>query len=109
MQQPPGVSNTSATLQGWIDHGPSMVRPAAAPHWLEATVVALRGATPARLSTNDPPALGVGARQAAVLVLIGGSADDGPEVVLLERARELHDHGGEVGFPGGGWEPGDAS
>ena len=30
-------------------------------------------------------------------------------VVLLERARELHDHGGEVGFPGGGWEPGDAS
>jgi 8-oxo-dGTP pyrophosphatase MutT (NUDIX family) len=86
-----------------------MARPEATPHWLEAMVSALRGATPAQLSTNDPPALGVGARQAAVLVLVGGSADEEPEVVLLERARELHDHGGEVGFPGGGWEPGDAS
>jgi 8-oxo-dGTP pyrophosphatase MutT (NUDIX family) len=44
-----------------------------------------------------------------VLVLISGSADSGPAVVLVRRGRQLRDHGGEVGFPGGGWEPGDAS
>jgi 8-oxo-dGTP pyrophosphatase MutT (NUDIX family) len=30
-------------------------------------------------------------------------------VVLVRRGRRLRDHGGEVGFPGGGWEPGDGS
>ncbi len=86
-----------------------MTRPDAAPHWLETMVAALAGASPADLSTNDPAAVDVSPRQAAVLILIGGSAEDGPTVVLLQRARQLRDHGGEIGFPGGGWEPLDAS
>ena len=86
-----------------------MTRPDATPHWLENMVAALAGAAPADLSTNDPAAVDVSSRQAAVLILIGGSAEHGPTVVLLERAHGLRDHGGEIGFPGGGWEPVDAS
>jgi 8-oxo-dGTP pyrophosphatase MutT (NUDIX family) len=86
-----------------------MTRPDATPRWLETMVAALADASPADLSTNDPAAVDVGSRQAAVLILIGGSAEEGPTVVLLERARGLRDHGGEIGFPGGGWEPVDAS
>jgi 8-oxo-dGTP pyrophosphatase MutT (NUDIX family) len=96
-------------LQDWIDQSHSMTRPEATPHWLETMVAALADAAPADLSTNDPAAVGLGSRQAAVLILLGGSAEDGPMVVLLERARGLRDHGGEIGFPGGGWEPADAS
>ncbi len=86
-----------------------MTCPDATPHWLEIMVAALADAAPADLSTNDPAAVGMGSRQAAVLILLGGSAEEGPTVVLLERARGLRDHGGEIGFPGGGWEPLDAS
>jgi 8-oxo-dGTP pyrophosphatase MutT (NUDIX family) len=96
-------------LQDWADRGPSRVHPGAAPGWIAPMIAALQLATPHQLSINDPPADSVGKRQAAVLVLISGSADTGPAVVLLRRARHLRDHGGEVGFPGGGWEPGDAS
>ena len=30
-------------------------------------------------------------------------------MVLVERARGLRDHPGEISFPGGGWEPDDTS
>src|ERR1700722_349722 len=105
----PQCSNSQILLQDWVECGPSRVHPDAAPDWLAPMVAALQLATPHQLSTNDPPAESVGGRQAAVLVLISGSADTGPTVVLLRRARQLREHGGEVGFPGGGWEPGDAS
>jgi 8-oxo-dGTP pyrophosphatase MutT (NUDIX family) len=41
--------------------------------------------------------------------LLGGHRTTGPEVVLLRRAPGLRDHPGEAAFPGGSWEPGDAS
>jgi 8-oxo-dGTP pyrophosphatase MutT (NUDIX family) len=105
----PRHSNYPILLRDWVDRGPSRVHPDAAPDCLTPMIAALRLATPQQLSTNDPPADGIGGRQAAVLVLLSGSADTGPAVVLVRRGRQLRDHGGEVGFPGGGWEPRDAS
>src|ERR1700744_631449 len=96
--------NYDILLQDWVDRGPSRVHPDAAPDWLTPMIAALQLATPQQLSINYPPADGVGRRQAAVLVLISGSAHSGPAVVLVRRGRQLRHHGGEVGFPGGGWE-----
>lgn len=57
------------------------------------------------------------ARRSAVLMLFGPSDDADPrrpitvdrtEVLLLERSRTLRHHPGQIGFPGGGLEPGDA-
>jgi 8-oxo-dGTP pyrophosphatase MutT (NUDIX family) len=47
------------------------------------------------------------ARTASVLVLLKDS-EDGPSVLLQQRAATLRHHPGEVAFPGGGTEPGDA-
>jgi 8-oxo-dGTP pyrophosphatase MutT (NUDIX family) len=56
--------------------------------------------------TADPSGAGV-ARRAAVLVLIVG-LDDPLQLVLFERSLEVADHKGEICFPGGSIEPGDA-
>ncbi|HZE39467.1 MAG TPA: CoA pyrophosphatase [Stackebrandtia sp.] len=53
-----------------------------------------------------PPA--DGGREAGVLILLG-SGDDGPDVVLTQRASSLRHHAGQPSFPGGVAEPGDAS
>jgi len=50
----------------------------------------------------DPP------RPAAVLVPIVAHRS-GPTVLLTERTAHLHDHAGQVAFPGGRTEPGDPS
>ena len=50
---------------------------------------------------------GVGGRTAAVLILIG-SSEAGPDIVFVERAHSMRSHPGQVAFPGGGAEPGDA-
>lgn len=42
-------------------------------------------------------------RAAAVLLLLG----DGPDLLLIERARELRAHAGQPALPGGGIEPQD--
>ncbi|MFJ4656370.1 NUDIX hydrolase [Nocardia sp. NPDC088792] len=57
------------------------------------------------------------AREAAVLVLFGGSPAADPDapgglpadadVLLTQRAATLRQHSGQVAFPGGGVEPGD--
>ncbi|MBD0321808.1 MAG: CoA pyrophosphatase [Aldersonia sp.] len=56
-------------------------------------------------------------REAAVLVLFGGSRDADPngpgglpvdaDVLLTQRASTLRQHSGQVAFPGGGADPGD--
>jgi 8-oxo-dGTP pyrophosphatase MutT (NUDIX family) len=50
---------------------------------------------------------GAGARAAAVLVLIGAGAQ-GPENLFVERSATLRTHAGQIAFPGGASDPGDA-
>jgi len=47
-----------------------------------------------------------GARQAAVLILLGGSRDF--DVVFIEKTHLLRSHAGQVAFPGGAVEEGDS-
>jgi 8-oxo-dGTP pyrophosphatase MutT (NUDIX family) len=86
-----------------------MVRLDETPDWLLPLISALRRAQPRQLSLNDSPASHIADRQAAVLILLAGTGADAAEVVLVERARGLRDHPGEISFPGGGWEPDDTS
>jgi 8-oxo-dGTP pyrophosphatase MutT (NUDIX family) len=51
---------------------------------------------------------GVGARKAAVLVLIG-QGPAGPEILFLERASTMRTHAGQIALPGGAADPGDPS
>lgn len=69
-------------------------------------VLAEPGAAPAR-----PPwdAVDPAARAAAVLVLIVPGRDGEAHVVLTERVDRGGHHAGEVSFPGGRSEPGDAT
>ncbi|MDR0849118.1 MAG: CoA pyrophosphatase [Propionibacteriaceae bacterium] len=48
-----------------------------------------------------------GGRDSAVLALLSLAPD--PDVVVTVRASGLRHHGGQLSFPGGGREPGDAS
>ena len=48
-----------------------------------------------------------GQRAAAVLILLS-QGDDGYEIVLVEKRPDLRHHAGQVAFPGGRIEPGDA-
>ncbi len=76
---------------------------AVTPGGLVQLVTALRTATPGQLNTNDPLAIRIADRQAAVLVLLKDTSS-GPEVVLLQRSSTLRNHPGEIGFPGGSRE-----
>ena len=49
---------------------------------------------------------GVGARPAAVLILIG-EGPEGPEILFVERAAAMRTHAGQIAFPGGAADPGD--
>ncbi|MFC4124252.1 NUDIX hydrolase [Nocardia rhizosphaerae] len=91
------------------------------PSWLHAairhggadaddTLAASRALRRAMSITGKP-------RQAAVLVLFGGSADADPagagglpadaDVLLTQRASTMRQHRGQVAFPGGAQDPGD--
>lgn len=52
---------------------------------------------------------GAGGRQSAVLMLFGPRTQGGEDVVLTQRAETLRTHAGQVSFPGGGVDRGDAS
>jgi 8-oxo-dGTP pyrophosphatase MutT (NUDIX family) len=96
-----------AVLADWL--AAAQVRSDSAPAWMAELVWGLASISPADLARNDPPATVIGMRQAAVLVLLGRDAATGPDVLLQQRAAGLRDHPGQVSFPGGGWEVGDAS
>lgn len=74
------------------------------PHWLQPLDAAL--SDPSRLSEIAAVRPGVGARAAAVLILIGAS-EAGPELVFVERALTLRKHAGQIAFPGGAADEGD--
>ncbi len=73
--------------------------------WLDRLTRAL--AEPSRLARVVALRPGVGARPAAVLILIG-EGPGGPEILLVERASTMRTHAGQIAFPGGAADPGDA-
>ncbi|MBN9739105.1 MULTISPECIES: CoA pyrophosphatase [unclassified Pseudonocardia] len=96
---------TVARARRWLDA--ARVHPGRAPSWMDPLLAGLGTAQPGDISRNDHPADHVGPRQSAVLVLLA-LGDDGPEVVLERRARRLRHHSGEMSFPGGRRDEGDA-
>jgi 8-oxo-dGTP pyrophosphatase MutT (NUDIX family) len=96
----------SDDLARWL--APTDLRSAVVPASLAGLVRELAAARPDELSRNDPAPETVAERQAAVLILIATDRHDGPDVLLQQRAANLRDHAGEVAFPGGARENGDA-
>ena len=47
-------------------------------------------------------------RRGAVLMLFG-EGDDGPDLLLTERAHDMRSHPGQISFPGVGIEPGETA
>lgn len=74
------------------------------PAWLTPVARASRTIEPHQLSRFLPPE--TGGRQSAVLVLFG-EGEQGPELLLLERAGTLRSHAGQPSFPGGALDPQD--
>ena len=68
----------------------------------------LRGAFRDRPAGRPAVGLDPGARASAVAVLVLDDEVDGLTVILTRRAWHMRDHRGEVSFPGGGADEGDA-
>jgi 8-oxo-dGTP pyrophosphatase MutT (NUDIX family) len=92
-----------------------MTKPGAArPAWVDELVDAVAGAPAPHLDHGGPPP--ACARYSAVLVLLGAlakpsvSAGGVPpaDILLTERATTLRSHAGQVAFPGGRVDDGDA-
>ena len=56
-----------------------------------------------RLVTPDD-----GGRPSAVLILLADDGPEGPDVLLVRRARGMRNHAGQPAFPGGAVDPDDA-
>lgn len=89
------------------EHGPLPdIDTADLPDWMSNLVTATADLDPSIFrrysgSSSEP------ARDASVLMLFG-SGSHGPDLLFLRRADSLGSHPGQVAFPGGGSEPGDA-
>ena len=76
----------------------------ARPDWLTGLTEAL--ADPARLDLAVAIRPGIGARPAAVLILVG-DGESGPEILFVERPTTMRTHAAQIAFPGGAADPGD--
>ena len=85
----------------------AVLRPERAPRWIRPLLDGLRGVDTAVLSRHDIPTP-ADARHSAVLILLADDERHGPDVLLTERASTLRAHAGQVSFPGGSTDPGDA-
>lgn len=74
------------------------------PRWLSPVAEAADGILPEQLSRYLPPP--TGGRQSAVLILFG-EGEQGPDLLLMERAGTLRSHAGQPSFPGGALDPAD--
>jgi 8-oxo-dGTP pyrophosphatase MutT (NUDIX family) len=80
------------------------------PDWLRLVGRDLAALSPDEVLRRPPgmaATAGTTVRRAAVLVVLSGEAAD-PRVLLLERAADMRTHAGQVAFPGGAVDPGDA-
>lgn len=86
------------TARGWIDHARAA----------SLTAPALRAALAPYQARQRLPSKG--SRRAAVLVpiLVSDDPSAAPEVLFLVRPTTLSSHSGQVAFPGGRIDPGDA-
>ncbi len=86
-------------------------RPATAPvplpEWLDPVRRGAETITADELTRFVPPE-DAETRQGAVLMLFGEGVR-GPDLLLTERAHDMRSHPGQVSFPGGSTDPGDAS
>jgi 8-oxo-dGTP pyrophosphatase MutT (NUDIX family) len=76
------------------------------PAWLHPVADAARSITAGELLQWAPPPPEM-ARPAAVLLLFGES-ETGPDLLFIERAHDMRSHPGQLAFPGGTTDPGDA-
>jgi 8-oxo-dGTP pyrophosphatase MutT (NUDIX family) len=81
-------------------NGPTVERP----EWLDDLTDAL--SEQSRLEQVVAIRPGIGARPAAVLILIG-DGPAGPEIMFVERAAGMRTHPGQIAFPGGAADLGD--
>lgn len=84
--------------------GPAQISTDELPAWLRPVADAARTVRATQLSRYVPPKHG--GRPSAVLVLFG-EGQNGPELLLLERASSLRKHAGQPSFPGGALDPED--
>lgn len=76
------------------------------PRWLEPLAEAIPTVKAEHFTRILPPP--EGGRDSAVLLLFG-EGEDGPDLLLIERAHTLRKHAGQPAFPGGARDPEDAS
>ena len=74
------------------------------PSWLQPLAQGLPALRGEDLTRFLPPP--EGGRAAAVLMLLG-EGDEGPDVLLIERSRDMRAHAGQPAFPGGAVDPED--
>ncbi|WP_029391220.1 NUDIX hydrolase [Streptomyces xiaopingdaonensis] len=84
---------------------PVEVTEAGLPGWLHPVAEAARSVQAGQLSSFLPPEDG-GGRPSAVLVLFG-EGEQGPQLLLIQRASSLRSHAGQPSFPGGSLDPED--
>jgi len=76
------------------------------PEWWEPLLERVSGAR--RDDFTRLPVPDEGGRPSAVLILLADQDGAGPDVLLLQRAADMRNHGGQPAFPGGAADPGDA-
>lgn len=80
-------------------NGYDVVAPDALPEWLRPLARLAADVRPEQLSRFLRPEDGTG-RESAVLILFG-EGPEGPDVLLIERSRDMSSHAGQPAFPGG--------
>src|SRR5207342_3172817 len=76
------------------------------PEWLEP-IRAGAAAIPGEALSRFLPPEGSNPREGSVLMLFG-EGDSGPDLLLTERSHTMRSHPGQISFPGGKLEEGDA-
>lgn len=74
------------------------------PPWLQPLLAAASGMRADDLSRFAPPE---GAERRSAVLILFGDGDEGPDVLVIERAHDMRSHAGQPAFPGGAVDPED--